>query len=199
MRRRRNAYTLIETLTAMSVMGLLLLLTSSTLFGLFASNRQLNERTVAIGSLSRLSLQLRADAHQARQASLRTAEGSEPATLTLQLSDEVDDQLTVEYLADSAGVRRTVMRHDEPVHRELYRLHSRDVARWQLTDEEPPRLVLQIGPDMGSTVGMNDVGGADPGGVEDEDQQIASGPTDILRLETRVGLLTGGTREEGAP
>lgn len=195
MNRKRNAYTLIEILTVVSVMGFLLLLTSSTLFSLFASQRRLSERTVAIDTLSRLSLQLRADAHQAREASLIPEADGDPDTLTLRMLDEGDDPLTVEYLADAAGVRRIVKRRGEPVHRELYRLHAHDIVRWQLIDEKPPRLVLRIGPQAGSESGQSDKPDLD--GAKDDDvaaaSVTASGAADFTLIETRVGLLTGGT------
>lgn len=171
MTRRRAGYSLIETLVVISVLGMLMLVSATTLHGLYSSQRRLSQTAVRQGAWFELATHIRRDAHRAAGARRSAAADGQGQLETLAL--DLGDDWTVEYQLDSAGVRRVERRGSQrPPHRELFRLAPGSDAGWRLISEPGgrQRLVLHVRP----------AGGERPVAADE-----------VLFLEAVVGLLPG--------
>jgi hypothetical protein len=131
-----------EVTVVATILSLLTMITASTLYSLNSTTRRMREGTAWQASVADLSQRLRRDVHQAPQVSLRRDERGNVNGLTVQLEHD----RSVQYETSAGGVRRTVRRADQFLHRDLFRLHAaRQSVRWMLSENPPQRVILVIG------------------------------------------------------
>lgn len=132
-RRRVRGFTLIEVLTVVAVLSMLLSLVAVSLATLLQVGQNSAERLAWQSTWHRLTLEFRADAHAAREA---TVLGD--AANALQLKSVGDT--TIVYEIENNAVKRTAKRDDAIVASEFYLLPEETRAVISLTDGPYGRL-----------------------------------------------------------
>jgi prepilin-type N-terminal cleavage/methylation domain-containing protein len=140
MKHRRRGASLIEVMVVISITGIMISAAGVCLHGLYRIDQQVRETAVQRWAFHRLSLQLRMDAHAARQARLQDGgPGSQP---TLRLDGP--GQQSVEYRAEPEAIVRTVRQADQVLHTETYAIGRRTTVAWRVDSEEVQAVCLEL-------------------------------------------------------
>ena len=123
---RRKAYSLLEIVIVVSLLGVILSLAATLLGASFRINTRALERADFTRSHARFSQQLRIDAHSAVSAEL--VDDEEPPTMRFQMPDG----RTISYRASTEGIERSLADAGEVVHEDLFRLPDCQV-NWSLS------------------------------------------------------------------
>lgn len=135
--RNRSGYSLIEMLIVISVISIVLATVAVALHTLVNVNRQIRDELPNSAMFTRLALQVRGDAHQALQfaADVRT-DGTSLARFTLR------DESVALYETKPAVFVRRLMRGEQQVHQEVFRIGRETSYRWSTRDE--PRTIVTL-------------------------------------------------------
>ena len=130
-------YSLIEMLVAVTIASLVLTSVAVALHSLFRVDQHLRREVVQSTSLSRISFQLRSDAHEANSATLdQTGEGRPRLVLTY------TEGRTVTYAAEEARIVRLVQQDEKVQHREVFYLSERTTVSCRTENVEEKTLVI---------------------------------------------------------
>lgn len=130
MRRRRKAYSLIECLVMILLIGTTLIVSARVLHALHRADQRMRDGYSFERTLQRFVGQLRLDCHQAEAASLEGDATNAEAVPRLQLAHP--EGTSIEYAFADGGVERIVRRDDAVAHRETYSLHFVGTPAWEL-------------------------------------------------------------------
>ncbi|MFV1968437.1 MAG: type II secretion system protein J [Pirellulaceae bacterium] len=148
--RARPGYTLVEMMVVMSIVSLLLSSVGVALHSLFRVDQHLRQGVVQAMLLTRVSLTLRGDAHEADSA---TTDG--PSRVVLAYAD--DRTVAYAYDAEKARLVRLVRQGDKIQHREVYRLPKDAAVSWRTEKVEAKTLViLEVVHQVGAIEGARD-------------------------------------------
>lgn len=135
---RRRAYSLVECLVAITLLGSLLGTVTLTLTAMYRSDRRLRDALDQERALELFTARFRSDVHEAHSASIsKPTEANAPACELLLRSSE--DQ-TIQYSLRPRDVERVVRRGATIVHRETYGLAAA-TATWQIREDPKPAMV----------------------------------------------------------
>lgn len=129
---RRGGFTLIEMLIVITVFVFLLASAAMAIGTLFRAQGELQAELIEGNTLSRLSAQLRADAHLAN-----SAEMTDEANLQLHLPTS-----QISYETQPRRIIRTVTQGESAAHREVFSLMEGTTALWELSTEQPAFITL---------------------------------------------------------
>jgi type II secretory pathway component PulJ len=115
-------------LVVISITSLLLTSTAIALNSLFRVDRQLRNDLATGTVLSRLSLQLRDDAHRAIDVVLKDGEASSRGVVL-----RMNDGHTIEYVSGSGRLVRLVKQEAAVSHREIFQMTREAQLDWQLS------------------------------------------------------------------
>ena len=135
----RRGITLIETMVAIAVSGVLLSLVGVCLHGLHRAEQRTQQWTTRRAAVGRLSLQLRADAHAAVRAVRNESPPSADASLTLTTASGRE----IEYRCRNQHIDREVREDGKIIHRDAYRLPGACVT-WQVDNDGPRPLIVAV-------------------------------------------------------
>lgn len=136
MKARRKAFTLIEALVVMALIGAALTALASAVYSLYRADRHLRQTLDRDRQVQRLTASFRTDAHAAVSATM-VAETAEQSA-QLKLADP--DGRIVQYSRGPAGVDRSILQGSDVVARETFRLPAAYAATWQLDESLTPPL-----------------------------------------------------------
>lgn len=143
--RPRSGYSLIECLVAISLIATTFTLVATSLHGMYRSSQSVRQDVEMETEWFRFAGQFRADAHQALSFALE--EKSEPEVAASALSLAWPDGRNVRYALRPQHIERVVLRGDEVVHRETYRLPAPAIPHWQINrDRLSPIVSLVLAP-----------------------------------------------------
>lgn len=147
----RDAYTLLHVLLVMTLMGMLLVISTSTLFTLIHAERNVRQQAFYNSTVSRLSRQLRDDVHAAGVAELDPNDDGPETTdrLTLRLPDNRQ----VWYHIETSRILRTAREGKTILHRESFEAPIRQAVRWELRQMDGHRVVCLVLPRKLATPG----------------------------------------------
>ena len=142
MMRKRRAFSLIELLVVLTLLGVIISATAVCLHGVYRVDQQTRQAVAHAAAVNRLSLQFRADAHASVRANVQPGEGESPPVI---LFAELDGR-TTEYRQQRSHVMRTVTHSGEVLQREGYLLRPGSIAVWRVEGGSPAVASLDITP-----------------------------------------------------
>jgi prepilin-type N-terminal cleavage/methylation domain-containing protein len=149
MRARRKAFTLIELMTVLTVMSAIFGTMLLTLYAMQKTSHQFTDGIAAAAQQQRFAGQLRVDAHQAKEASIRRARPGDPAATILKLT-LADDQ-TVEYRLFEDGIERRANPGEATVQQESFSARPVLDKGWSLDETRPsPLLTVYLNQNAGT-------------------------------------------------
>jgi len=134
MSQKCRGYTLIETITSLSLIGVTLTAVVLTLHGLYGVDQRLRDGFAAEAGLDRLTRALRQDVHYAHAAHL-SADGPDRST-TLELTMPAGGRVT--YTLNGERIERVAQRRDRHT-RETFRVAA--AGAWEIDSKRSPALV----------------------------------------------------------
>ena len=135
-RGRPGGYTLVEMMVVVAITSLVLSSVAVALHSLYRVDRRMRSHMVNTTTLTRLSLQLRRDAHRA--VSVEKIDG-ENGVSKLMLA--LTDGNVVQYEAGPGRLLRIARSGEDVRHREVYRLPKKAGVRWKTEAERIPAFV----------------------------------------------------------
>ena len=151
--RRRKAYTLVECLAAIALIGTAMTTVAVSMSGMHVAYRQIQAGSFGEMEWQRLAVQLRTDAHQARSAGQEGEADESQQGNTLRLT--LRKKEVIRYIIDGRQVRREHSRDEKVVHREDYCLPEAYTAHWVLkTDDSSSVASLKLERDTTETIGQ---------------------------------------------
>ena len=143
MRARREAFTLVELLTALTVFSTILGTMMLTLHAMRTTSRGFTQGIAAATQQERFATQLRLDTHQARNGVLKRARLEETADTLLQLT--LADSRIVEYRLFEDRIERRARSGEAIVHRDSFVVSPLLDKGWSLDESRPfPLLTVQL-------------------------------------------------------
>lgn len=115
--RKRPAYSLVEMMVVIALLGVVASIAAVCLHGLYRVDRGAREDCERRRSMVRLSVQFRSDAHLATEAAVGVGGDETRAIVFTQPPDR-----TIEYRAESNGIKRIVRQSQKIVHQDVFRL-----------------------------------------------------------------------------
>ncbi len=115
--KRRPAYTLVEMMVVIALVGVVASIAAVCLHGLYQVDRGSREDCERRRSMVRLSVQFRSDAHLASEATVDVGGNETQAIVFAQPSNR-----SIEYRAESHGIKRIVRQSQQTVHQDVFRL-----------------------------------------------------------------------------
>jgi hypothetical protein len=140
---RRPAITLIEMQVVITLMAVLLGLTGMCLHSMHRAQARFEGNVQRRAGLDRLSIGLRTDAHAATAARLQ----ADPAGGILLLTTAEDAEIV--YQVEPGQVNRTLRQGEVVLHHDTYRLPGVAGGEWELSDDQPSFLTLELIPTEG--------------------------------------------------
>lgn len=144
--KRRRGYTLIEAISAIAMVGTVMGSLSLGLHRMFLAQRRISDNFVLVSDMDRLARQLRTDAHAADMASVDGRADEEDADegndVCLALTLNAGGQ--VEYRIQENRIVRLLQQAGDVVHRETYRLSPAARAAWEVSGEQPAKIISLV-------------------------------------------------------
>lgn len=134
MRLRRRAYTLIELLTAMILLGAAWATVALALHALYRAESRMRTKVSSTNSIDRLASRLRSDAHASDAASIER-DGESSALLLSRPGDRI-----LRYGVVADGIERRALSGDALEHRDVFQLPDREV-QWTIEDRNGAQIV----------------------------------------------------------
>jgi len=169
----RHGTTLAELLVVITITSFVLVTVAVLLQTMYQTDRAIRDELEYFSNVSRLSIQLRADAHAARSASLPSASDTEAKGVSFELQN---DQV-VTYIAKPGFINRTLEQDGQILHRDTYRLAEGHLATWSIIK------------DNGSSTLAVDLVGTDP-------NNSARPATKLALIQSIIGLDQHHKHEE---
>lgn len=137
--RRRPAYTLVEMMVVIALMGVVASIAAVCLHGLYRVDRGSREDCERRRSMVRLSVQFRSDAHLASEATVDVGGDETQAIMFTQPTNR-----SIEYRAEPHGIRRIVRQSQQTVHQDVFRLPGVREIRLETNTSTTKQAVIVI-------------------------------------------------------
>lgn len=137
--KRRPAYTLVEMMVVIALMGVVASIAAVCLHGLYRVDRSSREDCERRRSMVRLSVQFRSDAHLASEATVDVGGDETQAIMLTQPSDR-----SIEYRVETHGIKRIVRQSQQTVHQDIFRLPGVREIRLETNTSTTKQAVIVI-------------------------------------------------------
>ncbi len=137
--KKRPAYSLVEMMVVIALMGVVASIAAVCLHGLYRVDRGAREDFERRRTMVRLSVQFRSDAHLASEATVDAGSDETRAIVFTQPPDR-----TIEYRAESNGIKRIVHQSQQIVHQDVFRLPGVREIRLETDASTPKQAVIVI-------------------------------------------------------
>jgi prepilin-type N-terminal cleavage/methylation domain-containing protein len=134
---KRRGYSLVEMLVVITIASLVLTTVAVALHSLFRVDRDLRQELVQSMALSRISLALRMDAHEAISTTIEPV-GEEPREIVFAHAEG----RSVSYTLDEARIVRRLQQGGQVKHREVYAFPEDTVLTLRMEELESKQVVI---------------------------------------------------------
>jgi prepilin-type N-terminal cleavage/methylation domain-containing protein len=150
--RRPCGYSLVEMLIVVTIASLILTSVAVALHSLFRVDRELRQELVQSIALTRISLALRMDAHEAISATLEPSDGEPQRILLARPQGQ-----TVSYTVEQTRILRQLQQGDQVKHREVYPFPEGTSLTWRIEELDSKKMViLDVVHHLGEIEGASD-------------------------------------------
>ena len=150
MRPKKTGFTLVELIAALALVSTILTVVAVALGGLARADRSARLRIDQQRRFQQFVVQLRTDLHTASsvemvESDMPATSGGGPTISATSLLLTCNDGRSFRYQATEQGVERSLIRNEQPPHREAFTWGKTSSLRWTIeTEHEVPMVVLEL-------------------------------------------------------